>query len=191
MRRAINLPAVAWTTSLAPLLRPHRRPLTSMSSSPRPPVPPFTKETAIAKVRAAENAWNGCDASKVCLAYTADSRWRNRSEFVQGRQQIEAFLQRKWQHEKEYRLIKELWTYNENRIAVRFAYECFCEGEDGAAGGWKRCYGNENWEFDRLGLMKVRIASINDISIREEDRLFRWPLGVRPLDHAGLSELAL
>ncbi len=152
----------------------------------RPPVPPFDEETARIKVRAAEDGWNSRDPAKVALAYTTDSQWRNRSEFVNGRAEIEAFLTRKWARELDYRLIKEVWAYAGNRIAVRFAYECHDDG-----GNWFRSYGNENWEFDEQGLMRLRIASINDLPIRDEDRLFHWPLGRRPDDHLGLSELGL
>ena len=152
----------------------------------RPPLPPFTAETAAAKVRAAEDAWNGRDPAKVALAYTPDSRWRNRSEFLSGRTEIEAFLTRKWQREHDYRLIKELWAFTENRIAVRFAYEWHDE-----AGQWWRSYGNENWEFAASGHMAVRHASINDLAIAEADRLLHWPSGPRPADHPGLSQLAL
>jgi nuclear transport factor 2 (NTF2) superfamily protein len=151
--------------------------------SQRPPLPPFTQETAIQKVRLAEDAWNTRDAEKVALAYTEDSHWRNRSEFVQGRPDIVAFLKRKWDKELEYRLIKELWAFGGNRIAVRFAYEWH-----DARGKWCRSYGNENWEFDENGLMRIRHASINDVSIAEEDRKYRWPLGRRPDAHAGLSD---
>lgn len=152
----------------------------------RPPVPPFTEETAVLKVRMAEDAWNSRDPAKVALAYTAGSQWRNRSEFLKGRADIEAFLRRKWEKEREYRLIKELWTFRGDRIAVRFAYEWRNEG-----GEWFRSYGNENWEFAADGRMARRIASINDLPIREADRLFRWPEGRRPDDHPGLSELGL
>lgn len=152
----------------------------------RPPLPPFTRETATQKVRLAEDGWNRRDPEKVALAYTADSRWRNRAEFPVGREQIADFLTRKWAKEREYRLIKELWAFNENRIAVRYAYEW--QDHDG---NWFRSYGNENWEFDERGLMRERHASINDLAISEEERLFRWPLGVRPDDHPGLSELGL
>jgi nuclear transport factor 2 (NTF2) superfamily protein len=150
----------------------------------RPPLPPFTEETAIQKVRLAEDAWNSRDPEKVSLAYTPDSRWRNRSEFVNGRQEIVAFLTRKWTKELDYRLIKELWTFAQNRIAVRFAYEWHDD-----AGNWFRSYGNENWEFNDDGLMRLRLASINDLPIRESDRKYHWPLGRRPDGHAGLSEL--
>ena len=151
-----------------------------------PPLPPFSLETAIRKVRLAEDGWNSRDPALVSLAYTVDSRWRNRAEFVTGREAIQAFLTRKWQRELDYRLIKELWAFRENRIAVRFAYEWHDE-----AGNWFRSYGNENWEFDEEGLMRVRLASINDLPIREHDRLYHWPLGRRPDDHPGLSDLGL
>jgi nuclear transport factor 2 (NTF2) superfamily protein len=151
-----------------------------------PIVPPFTRESAIRKVRAAEDAWNTRDPHRVSLAYTTDSRWRNRSEFVNGRDEIVAFLTRKWAREFEYRLIKELWAFDGARIAVRFAYEC-----RDAAGQWWRSYGNENWEFDESGLMKARHASINDLAIAESERLYHWPLGRRPDDHASLSDLEL
>ena len=149
-------------------------------------VPPFTREIAIRKVRAAEDGWNSRDPERVALAYTVDSRWRNRSEFVTGREEIIAFLKRKWANELEYRLIKELWAFGSDRIAVRFAYE-----SHNPAGQWFRSYGNENWEFDENGLMKVRHASINDVAIKETERLFHWPLGRRPEDHPSLSELGL
>ena len=152
----------------------------------RPPLPPFTLETARQKVRAAEDGWNTRDPAKVALAYTPDSTWRNRAEFPKGRAEIETFLTRKWQREHEYRLIKELWAHDGNRIAVRFAYEW----HDGA-GQWFRSYGNENWEFDSDGLMANRYASINDLPIREVDRKFHWPQGRRPDDHPGLSDLGL
>src|SRR3954454_14901465 len=152
----------------------------------RPPVRPFNEETARQKVQAAEDAWNTCDPEKVAGAYTVDSRWRNRAEFVTGREEIVAFLTRKWQRELEYRLIKELWAFDGNRIAVRFAYE-----SHDAGGTWFRSYGNENWEFDEHGLMRRRHASINDLPIDEADRLFHWPQGRRPDDHPGLSELGL
>jgi uncharacterized protein len=148
--------------------------------------PPFTRETAALKVRTAENGWNSRNPEKVALAYTVDSIWRNRSEFVTGRAEIVAFLTRKWARELEYRLIKELWAFDGNRIAVRFAYECH-----DASGQWYRSYGNENWEFDESGLMKHRHASINDLAIQESDRLFHWTLGTRPGDHPGLSDLGL
>lgn len=150
----------------------------------RPPLPPFTEDTAKQKVRLAEDAWNGRDPAKVALAYTPDSRWRNRAEFLQGREAIEAFLTRKWQRELEYRLIKELWAFHDNRIAVRFAYEFHDD-----SGQWYRAYGNENWEFDENGLMRLRIASINDAPIAERDRKYHWPQGRRPDDYPGLSDL--
>lgn len=152
----------------------------------RPPLPPFTRETAIQKVRAAEDGWNNRDPNKVSLAYTVDSQWRNRHEFPTGRAEIVEFLTRKWMKEKEYRLIKELWAYEGNRIAVRFAYEWHND-----AGQWFRSYGNENWEFDEQGLMQKRYASINDLAITESERKFHWPQGRRPDDHFGLSELGL
>jgi nuclear transport factor 2 (NTF2) superfamily protein len=152
----------------------------------RPPLPPFDRDTAAQKVRMAEDAWNGRDPARIALAYTPDSRWRNRSEFPQGRAMIELFLSRKWKREHEYRLIKELWAYTGNRIAVRFAYEWRDD-----SGKWFRSYGNENWEFDSKGLMDVRIASINDLPIAESERKFHWPQGRRPDDHPGLSELGL
>jgi len=149
-------------------------------------VPPFTLEIARQKVRLAEDGWNSRDAERVALAYTVDSRWRNRSEFVNGREQIVAFLKRKWAGELEYRLIKEVWAFGADRIAVRFAYE-----SHDPAGQWFRSYGNENWEFDAAGLMKRRHASINDVPIKESERLFHWPIGRRPDGHPGLSELGL
>ena len=152
----------------------------------RPPLPPFTEETAAQKARMAEDAWNSRDPGRVALAYTKDSTWRNRAEFITGRDAIAAFLQRKWAREIDYRLIKEVWAWRENRIAVRFAYEWHDD-----AGQWYRSYGNENWEFDEHGLMCKRIASINDLPIRETDRKFFWPLGRRPDDHPGLTELGL
>ena len=154
--------------------------------SPRPPLPPFTAETAAQKARIAEDAWNSRDPSRVALAYAEDSIWRNRAEFVTGRAEIVEFLSRKWRHEIEYRLIKEVWAHEGNRIAVRFAYEWRND-----SGQWFRSYGNENWEFDGEGLMRRRIASINDLPIAEEERKFHWPLGMRPLDHPGLSALGL
>ena len=157
-----------------------------MTDAPRPPLPPFTSETAAQTVRAAEDGCNSRDPQRVSLAYTADSRWRNRSEFLRGRAEIVAFLTRKWAKEREYRLIKELWCTAGNRIAVRFAYEWQDD-----AGNWFRSYGNENWEFDDKGLMAHRHASINDLAISESERLFRWPQGRRPDDHPGLSELGL
>ena len=152
----------------------------------RPPLPPFTRETAVQKVRLAEDGWNSRDPEKVSLAYTPDSRWRNRSEFVNGRAEIVAFLTRKWAKELDYRLIKELWACADNHIAVRFAYEWHDD-----LGHWFRSYGNENWEFNAEGLMQHRFASINDLPIAEHDRKFRWPLGRRPDDYSGLSELGL
>ena len=148
----------------------------------RPPLPPFTLDTAIQKVRAAEDGWNTRDPERVALAYSVQSRWRNRAEFIIGREQIVAFLRRKWDRELDCRLIKELWTFQDNRIAVRFAYEWHDD-----AGSWFRSFGNENWEFDSHGLMIARHASINDLPIKEQDRKFRWPLGRRPDDHPGLS----
>ncbi len=150
------------------------------------PVPPFTRESAVEKVRKAEDAWNGRDPQKVALAYTADSRWRNRAEMFAGREAIVGFLQRKWAREREYRLIKELWAFDGDRIAVRFAYEWV-----DAAGQWFRSYGNENWLFSAEGLMRERHASINDLPIAEGERLFRWVQGARPVDHPGLSALGL
>jgi nuclear transport factor 2 (NTF2) superfamily protein len=152
----------------------------------RPPLPPFTVETAAQKVRAAEDGWNSRDAEKVSLAYTEDSVWRNRAEFLSGRAEIVAFLKRKWARELDYRLIKELWAFTGNRIAVRFAYEWHDD-----SGHWFRSYGNENWEFDEHGLMRRRIASINDLPIAESERKYHWPLGRRPDGHPGLSELGL
>ncbi|MBY6244134.1 DUF1348 family protein [Methylosinus sp. Sm6] len=152
----------------------------------RPPLPPFTAETAAQKVRLAEDAWNNRDPERVAQAYSIDSCWRNRAEFIVGRDRIEAFLQRKWSRELEYRLIKELWAFRENRIAVRFAYEWRDD-----SGSWFRSYGNENWEFDEQGLMRLRIASINDVPISAADRKFHWPLGRRPDDHPSLSDLGL
>jgi len=150
----------------------------------RPPLPPFTQETAAQKVRLAEDGWNSRDPVKVSLAYTVDSVWRNRAEFIRGREAIVALLTRKWARELDYRLIKELWAYKDNRIAVRFAYEWH---DDSA--NWFRSYGNENWEFDENGLMRRRLASINDLPIGESDRRYRWPLGRRPDDHPGLTDL--
>jgi nuclear transport factor 2 (NTF2) superfamily protein len=148
--------------------------------------PPFSPETAILKVRRAEDGWNSRNPQQVALAYSLDSRWRNRSEFLIGREEIIRFLSRKWASELEYRLIKELWAFRDNRIAVRFAYE-----SQDRLGQWRRSYGNENWEFDETGLMKHRHASINDLLIKESERLFRWPLGRRPEDHPGLTDLGL
>lgn len=155
-------------------------------SEKRHPLPPFTEETARQKVRAAEDGWNSRDPVKVALAYSPDSKWRNRAEFVTGREEIAAFLTRKWDRELDYRLIKELWAWSGNRIAVRFAYEWRDD-----AGNWFRSYGNENWEFDEDGLMTHRHASINDRPIKPEERLFHWPLGRRPDDHPSLSDLNL
>jgi hypothetical protein len=155
-------------------------------SEQRPPFPPFTRETAIQKVRLAEDAWNSRDPARVALAYTVDSKWRNRAEFPIGREQIVEFLTRKWRRELDYRLIKELWAFTDNRIAVRFAYEWRDD-----AGQWYRSYGNENWEFDALGLMQRRYASINDSPIAQSERKFHWPQGRRPEDHPELSELRL
>jgi nuclear transport factor 2 (NTF2) superfamily protein len=152
----------------------------------RPPLPPFTRETAIQKVRMAEDAWNSRDPERVSRAYTVDSQWRNRAEFISGRDEIVQFLTRKWARELDYRLIKEVWTFGENRIAVRFAYECHDD-----SGNWFRSYGNENWEFDEHGLMRRRLASINDLPITASDRKFHWPLGRRPDDHPSLSDLGL
>lgn len=152
----------------------------------RPPLPPFTHETAARKVRLAEDAWNTRDPDRVALAYTGDSRWRNRAEFLVGRIAIVAFLTRKWARELDYRLVKELWAHDQERIAVRFAYEWRDD-----AGNWFRSHGNENWAFDEHGLMRERHASINDQPIREADRKFHWPLGPRPADHPGLTDLGL
>ena len=150
------------------------------------PFPPFTRESAIAKVRMAEDAWNSRDPQRVALGYTPDSRWRNRAEFIAGRAEIVAFLTRKWGRELDYRLIKEMWAFDANRIAVRFAYEWRDD-----SGNWYRSYGNENWEFGADGVMERRHASINDLPIRETDRKYHWPLGRRPDDHPGLSDLGL
>lgn len=158
-----------------------------MSTETKPPLPPFTKESAIKKIRMAEDAWNSQDPDKVKMAYTESSVWRNRDTFLQGRDEIRSFLNGKWDREQDYRLIKELWSYNDNRIAVRFCYEYH-----NADGEWFRAHGNENWEFDEDGLMAFRHASINDVKIDEKDRKFFWPDGaVRPSDHPGLSELGL
>jgi hypothetical protein len=159
---------------------------TPQSAAARPPLPPFTRQTAVQKVRGAEDGWNSRDPAKVALAYTPDSRWRNRAEFVTGRDEIVAFLTRKWNRELDYRLIKELWAFTENRIAVRFAYEWHDD-----SGNWFRSYGNENWEFADDGLMHHRHASINDLRIAESERRYHWPLGRRPDDHPGLSDLDL
>ena len=152
----------------------------------RPPLPPFTEETAAQKVRAAEDGWNSRDPQRVALAYTPDTQWRNRAEFVTGRAAVEAFLARKWGKELDYRLIKELWAFTDHRIAVRFAYEWHDD-----SGNWFRSYGNENWEFDENGLMQRRFACINDTPIKAEERKFFWPLGTRPADHPSLSDLGL
>jgi nuclear transport factor 2 (NTF2) superfamily protein len=152
----------------------------------RPPLPPFSAETAAEKARLAEDAWNSRDPERVSLAYTEDSKWRNRAEFFSGRVAIVEFLTRKWQRELDYRLIKEIWAHTDNRIAVRFAYEWHDD-----SGNWFRSHGNEQWEFDEDGLMRRREASINDMRIAEADRLYRWPLGRRPDEHPGLSELGL
>ena len=152
--------------------------------APRPPVPPFTLQTATEKVRLIEDAWNNRDPERLALGYSENSRWRNRAEFLNGRAEVAAFLRRKWSRELDYRLIKELWAFGGNRIAVRFAYECHDDSDN-----WFRSYGNENWEFDDDGLMRIRFASINDLPISESDRKFHWPLGRRPDDHPGLSDL--
>ncbi|EDZ46492.1 response regulator receiver domain protein [Rhodobacterales bacterium Y4I] len=157
-----------------------------MTEAPRPPLPPFTRDTAIAKVRAAEDAWNSRNPEAVSLAYTLDTNWRNRADFPQGRAAVQAFLAAKWEREHEYRLIKELWAFTGNRIAVRFAYEW-----RDATGQWYRSYGNENWEFAVDGRMAHRFASINDLKITADERLFHWPQGPRPADHPGLSSLGL
>lgn len=155
-------------------------------SESRPPFPPFTLETAVQKVRGAEDGWNSRDPVRVSLAYTEDSRWRNRAEFLNGRKAIVEFLARKWAKELDYRLIKELWAFHDNRISVRFQYEYHDD-----SGNWFRAHGNEQWEFETNGLMRRREASINDVPIREADRKFHWPLGARPKDHPGLTELGL
>jgi nuclear transport factor 2 (NTF2) superfamily protein len=152
----------------------------------RPPLPPFNAETATQKARMAEDAWNTRDPVRVSLAYTEDSHWRNRAEFISGRDAIQQFLVRKWAKELDYRLIKQVWAYHENRIAVRFAYEWHDDSNS-----WFRSYGNENWEFDPHGLMRLRHASINDLPIKESERLYKWPLGRRPDDHPSLSDLGL
>lgn len=156
------------------------------AEQPRPPLPPFTLESATQKVRLAEDGWNSRDADKVSLAYSLDTQWRNRAEFTSGREEARQFLARKWNKELEYRLIKELWAFTENRIAVRYAYEWHDD-----AGNWFRSYGNENWEFGEDGLMQRRFSCINDMPIKESDRKFHWPLGRRPDDHPGLSELGM
>jgi uncharacterized protein len=160
-----------------------------MSTQPKPTtslIPPFSRETAILKIRAVEDNWNSRDPERVARGYSIDCHWRNRSEFLNGRTEVIAFLRRKWAAELDYRLIKELWTFDGNRIAVRFAYESHND-----SGQWFRSYGNENWEFDAEGLSRIRHASINDLPIKDADRLFRWPLGRRPDDHPGLTELGL
>ncbi|MBS0844780.1 DUF1348 family protein [Enterobacter asburiae] len=158
-----------------------------MTNTPvRPPLPPFTLETAIEKVRLAEDGWNSRDAAKVALAYSLDTKWRNRAEFANNRDEAEAFLARKWKKEHEYRLIKELWAFTGNRIAVRYAYEWHDD-----SGNWFRSYGNENWEFEADGLMKHRFACVNDMPIQESERKFFWPLGRRPDDHPSLSDLGM
>ncbi|MBX8602847.1 nuclear transport factor 2 family protein [Pseudomonas cichorii] len=158
----------------------------SSTAQPRPPLPPFSRETALQKVRLAEDGWNSRDPEKVSLAYTEDTQWRNRTEFVTNREQARDFLARKWAKELDYRLIKELWAFTDNRIAVRYAYEWHDD-----SGNWFRSYGNENWEFEENGLMARRFACINDLPIKESERKFHWPLGRRPDDHPGLSELGL
>ncbi|TFW28098.1 nuclear transport factor 2 family protein [Duganella callida] len=157
-----------------------------MSTENRPPLPPFTRESALEKVRLAEDGWNSRNPEKVSLAYTQDTRWRNRAEFANGRAEVVQFLTRKWARELDYRLIKELWAFDGNRIAVRYAYEWHDD-----SGNWFRSYGNENWEFDEHGLMQRRFACINDLPITADQRQFHWPLGRRPDDHPGLSELGL
>lgn len=164
----------------------------TINSEARPPIPPFTYETATQKVRMAEDGWNSRDPQRVSLVYTVDSQWRNRSEFLKGRTEIVEFLARKWTKELDYRLIKELWAFDHNRIAVRFAYEWHDDPElNHGKTQWFRSYGNENWQFNAHGLMELRYASINDLPIKETDRKFFWPLGRRPDDHASLSELGL
>jgi hypothetical protein len=160
--------------------------MSATAATQRPPLPPFTRESAIQKVRSIEDAWNSREPEKMVMAYAPDSRWRNRAEFLNGRQEILEFLKRKWAKELEYRLIKEVWAFEENRIAVRFAYEWHDD-----SGNWSRSYGNENWEFDESGLMRLRFASINDLSIKEKERKYHWALGRRPDDHPGLSDLGL
>ena len=157
-----------------------------MKTESKPPLPPFDTETAVRKVRLAEDAWNSRDPDRVSLAYTIDSKWRNRAEFINGREEIVQFLTHKWERELDYRLIKEIWAYEDNRIAVRFAYEWHDD-----SGNWFRSYGNENWEFDENGLMRLRYASINDLKINESERKYHWPQGPRPDDHPGLSDLGL
>ncbi len=157
-----------------------------METESKPPLPPFDADAAVQKVRLAEDAWNSRDPDRVSLAYTIDSKWRNRADFINGREEIVQFLTRKWERELDYRLIKEIWTYEGNRIAVRFAYEWHDD-----SGNWFRSYGNENWEFDANGLMRLRYASINDLQIDESERKYHWPQGPRPDDHPGLSDLGL
>ncbi len=157
-----------------------------MKTESKPPFPPFDTEAAVRKVRLAEDAWNSRDPDRVSLAYTIDSKWRNRAEFINGREEIMQFLTHKWERELDYRLIKEIWAYEDNRIAVRFAYEWHDD-----SGNWFRSYGNENWEFDENGLMRLRYASINDLKINESERKYHWPQGPRPDDHPGLSDLGL
>lgn len=177
------MPAVGFARFASPVVAGRKRRLGNITMS-RPPLPPFTSESAAQKVRLAEDAWNSRDPARVALAYTVNSRWRNRAEFLQGREAIEAFLTHKWQRELDYRLIKEIWAFREDRIAVRFAYEWHDD-----SGHWFRSYGNENWEFAVDGLMRLRIASINDAPITESDRKYHWPLGRRPDDHPSLSDL--
>ena len=167
-------------------LAPLKEYLMTTIQATRPPLPPFTRESAIQKVRLAEDGWNSRDAAKVALAYSIDTNWRNRSEFIKGREEAQRFLERKWNKEHEYRLIKELWAFDGNHIAVRYAYEWKDD-----SGNWFRSYGNENWEFNPDGLMVNRYASLNDVPIKESERLFHWPLGRRPDDHPGLSALGL
>ena len=163
-----------------------------MTTETRPPIPPFTREAAIQKIRMAEDGWNSRDPQRVSMVYTPDSQWRNRAEFPKGRAQIVEFLTRKWAKELDYRLIKELWAFTDNRIAVRFAYEWHDDAElKNGKTQWFRSYGNENWQFDANGLMELRYASINDLAITENERKFHWPLGRRPDEHASLSELGL
>ena len=163
-----------------------------MTTETRPPIPPFTREAAIQKIRMAEDGWNSRDPQRVSMVYTPDSQWRNRAEFPRGRAQIVEFLTRKWAKELDYRLIKELWAFTDNRIAVRFAYEWHDDAElKNGKTQWFRSYGNENWQFDANGLMELRYASINDLAITENERKFHWPLGRRPDEHASLSELGL
>jgi len=157
-----------------------------MKTESKPPLPPFDTEAAVRKVRLAEDAWNSRDPDRVSLAYTIDSKWRNRAEFINGREEIVQFLTHKWERELDYRLIKEIWAFEDNRIAVRFAYEWHDD-----SGNWFRSYGNENWEFDENGLMRLRYASINDLKINESERKYHWPQGPRPDDHPGLSDLGL